>query len=62
MNSTAILIVLLILALVILLGNVMLAMAFLRGRNVRKQSPEAGGSGAMDELHKRVQELTGKTK
>jgi flagellar basal body-associated protein FliL len=61
-NSTAILIVLLLLALIVLLGNVMMAMAFLRGRRDRTKPSEADGSAAMDELHKRVQELTSKAK
>jgi len=61
-NSTAVLIALLILALVILLGNAMIAVAFLRARRNRTKSLQAGGSEAMDELHKRVQELTSKDK
>jgi len=62
MNTTAVLIALLVLALVILLGNVMIAVAFLRGRKIKGKSSEADGSAAMDELHQRVQELTRKTK
>lgn len=61
MNSTAVLIVALILVIVILVGNTMIAVAFLRGR---KDNFKGGTRGrddeAMDELHRRVEELSHK--
>jgi hypothetical protein len=61
-NNPAVLAALLFLALVILAGNTLLAVAFLRGRRDRSGSPRAGDDNAMDELHARVQELEQKRK
>jgi hypothetical protein len=61
-NNPAVLVVLLILALVILAGNTLLAVAFLRGRRGRSRSPRSGEDNAMDELHARVQQLEQKRK
>jgi hypothetical protein len=60
-NQPAVLAALLILALVILAGNTLLAVAFLRGRRGRSKSPR-GGDNAIDELHARVQKLEHKRK
>ena len=61
MNNPAVLVVLLILALVILAGNTLLALAFLRGRRGNSKTMREGDS-AMDELHARVQRLDHKRK
>ena len=60
MNSTAILVVALILALVILAGNTLIAVAFLRGRKDNFKGLRGRDEGAMDELHRRVQEISKK--
>jgi hypothetical protein len=57
MNNPAVLVVLLILALVILAGNTLLALAFLRGRRGNSKRTRGGDDNAMDELHARVQRL-----
>lgn len=57
---SALLIVVLILSLVILVGNTMLAIAFLRGRRSNMKSAQGSQQDAMDELHRRVQELSDK--
>jgi hypothetical protein len=62
MNSTAVLVVLLILAVVILVGNTLIAVAFLRGRKNNLKSARGANDEAIDELHKRVQGLTRKPK
>jgi hypothetical protein len=61
-NQPVVLAALLILALVILAGNTLLAVAFLRGRKSRSRSPRADDNNAMDELHARVQQLEHKHK
>jgi len=58
----ALLIVVLLLALIILIGNTMMAIAFLRGRRGGFRSLQGRDREAMDELHARVQELTTKPK
>jgi hypothetical protein len=60
MNSTAILVVLLILVLVILAGNTLIAVAFLRGRKDNFKGLRGRDQAAMDELHRRVQEISKK--
>ena len=60
MNSTAVLISLLILVLVILVGNTMIAVAFLKGRRDKFHGIRGRDDAAMDELHERVQELSRK--
>ena len=60
MNSTAIIIIAVILALVILVGNTMIALAFLRGRKDNFKGLRGHDDTAMDELHKRVEELSKK--
>ena len=62
MNSTAVLVVVLILALVILVGNTLLAVAFLRGRKKNSTSFTRTENKAIDELHARVQGLSRKSK
>jgi len=57
MDNPAVLGVLLVLALVILAGNTLLAIAFLRGRRGKSKSLRGGEDNAMDELHARVQRL-----
>ena len=59
---SAVLVVVLILSLVILVGNTMLAIAFLRGRRNDLKSSQQGQQDAMDELHRRVQDLAAKHK
>ncbi|MGA7193848.1 MAG: hypothetical protein WBW94_09465 [Anaerolineales bacterium] len=60
MNSTAILVILLILVLVILAGNTMIAVAFLRGRKDNFKNLRGRDDDALDELHRRVQEISKK--
>ena len=60
MNSTAVLIIALVLALVIIAGNTMIAIAFLRGRKDNFKNLNARDQDAMDELHRRVEELSHK--
>ena len=60
MNSTAVLVVLLILILVILVGNTMIAVAFLRGREGGLKSIRGRDEEAREELHRRVKEISGK--
>jgi hypothetical protein len=57
MNNPAVLGVLLVLALVILAGNTLLAIAFLRGRRGKSKLRRGGDDQAMDELHARVERL-----
>ena len=57
MNSTAVLVVALLLVLVILAGNTMIAVAFLRGRKDGFKGLRGREDSAMEELHKRVQEI-----
>ncbi len=59
---SALLVVLFILSLVILVGNTMIAIAFLRSRRNRLKSDQGGDQNAMDELHRRVQELADRPK
>ncbi len=60
MNSTAILIIVLILALVILVGNTLIALAFLRGRKGNFKALGGRDDSALDELHRRVKEISKK--
>ncbi len=60
MTSTAVLIIALILALVIIAGNTMIAIAFLRGRKDNFKNLNTRDQDAMDELHRRVEELSRK--
>jgi hypothetical protein len=53
----AVLIAVLLLALVILIANTLMAVAFLRGRRGDFGSIHGREDDAMEELHKRVQEL-----
>ncbi len=62
MNNPVVLAALLVLALVILAGNTLIAVAFLRGRKGNQNSARKGENKALDELHPRVQELTQKPK
>jgi len=62
MNSTAVLVVVLILAMVILVGNTLIAVAFLRGRKHNSKSLPGTENKALDELHRRVQGLSRKSK
>ena len=57
MSSPAVLAVLLILAVLILVGNTLIAIAFLRGRKTPQASSRGAENKALDELHRRVQEL-----
>ena len=59
---SALLVILLILSLVILVGNTMMAIAFLRTRRSHLKSAQGGEQDAMDELHRRVQELADRRK
>lgn len=59
---TAFEILLLILALVVLVGNTMIALAFLRGRRGDFKSLGGRDREAMDELHKRVESLLARRK
>ena len=60
MNTTAVLVIALILVLVILAGNTMIAVAFLRGRKDNFKGMRGRDDEAMDELHRRVEELSHK--
>jgi hypothetical protein len=60
MNSPAFLVVLLILVIVVLVGNTMIALAFLRGRKDNFKDLGSRDQAAMDELHRRVQEISKK--
>jgi len=60
MNTPGVLIILLVLALVIIAGNTMIAVAFLRGRKDHFKGTRAKTDEAMDELHQRVEELSKK--
>ncbi|HUI89990.1 MAG TPA: hypothetical protein VLX61_14830 [Anaerolineales bacterium] len=60
MNSIAILAIVLILVLVILAGNTMIAVAFLRGRKDHFKTLGGRDDAALDELHRRVQEISRK--
>jgi hypothetical protein len=53
----ALLVVVLLLVVIILVGNTMMAIAFLRGRRGDFKSVQGRDREAMDELHKRVQGL-----
>ena len=59
---SALSIVLLLLVLIILVGNTMIAIAFLRGRGGDFKSIQGRDREAMDELHRRVQSLPGRRK
>lgn len=55
---SALLIIALVASVVILVANTMLAIAFLRGRRGNGKSTRSSQQDAMDELHRRVQDLT----
>jgi hypothetical protein len=57
MTNPTVLLILLVLALVILAGNTLIAVAFLRGRRRGPQSRRRGDDQDMEELHARVQRL-----
>jgi prefoldin subunit 5 len=59
---SALLVIVLILSLVILVGNTMMAIAFLRSRRSKLKSSQSKDQDAMDELHRRVQELADRRK
>jgi hypothetical protein len=58
--STAVLVALLVLILVILVGNTMIAVAFLKGRRGDFKGMRGRDEEARDELHRRVEKITGK--
>ena len=55
---TAELVIALMVSLAIVVGNTMIAIAFLRSRRDSWNSTKGGAQNDMDELHRRVQELT----
>ena len=55
---TAELVMALMVSLAIVVGNTMMAIAFLRGRRDSRNSTKGSAQDDMDELHRRVQELT----
>jgi hypothetical protein len=57
MNNPAVLAVVLLLVLAVLIGNTMIAMAFLRARKSKFRGLHERDREALDELHRRVQEL-----
>jgi hypothetical protein len=57
MNLTAVSLAVLLLVLVILVGNTMIAVAFLKGRKGRFKRLGSPDDEAIDELHRRVQKL-----
>lgn len=59
---TGLLIVVLLLVLIILVGNTMMAIAFLRSRRSNLKSVQGRDDEAMDELHRRVQDLSSSRK
>ncbi len=60
MNTTIVLIAVLLLVLVVLVGNTMIAAAFLRARKGNFKGVRGRDGEALDELHRRVEELSGK--
>jgi hypothetical protein len=62
MNATAVLVVLLLLVVIILVGNTMMAIAFLKGRKGDFNGVRGHDDAAIDELHQRVRELPPKSK
>jgi len=59
---SALVVVVLLLAVIILIGNTMIAIAFLRGRRGDFKSVQGRDAEAMNELHERVRELRAKGK
>lgn len=57
MNTTAVLIALLILVLVILAGNTMIAVAFLKNRKGNFRGTRGRDQDSIDELHRQIQNL-----
>jgi hypothetical protein len=57
-----VLIIVLLLVLVILVGNTMIAIAFFKGKRGEYRSVQGRDQEAMDELHRRVQQLPFKRK
>lgn len=55
---SALLIIVLLLSIVILVGNTMIAIAFLRNRRNGMHTRREREQDAMEELHRRVQDLT----
>jgi hypothetical protein len=60
--STPVLIAILILGILIVIGNTMIAVAFLRGRKGNFRDLELRDGKSMDELHERVQALKDRDK
>lgn len=60
MNSTAVLVIVLILVLVVLAGNTLIAVAFLRGRRKNFRAGRSRDNAEMEELHRRVEEISRK--
>jgi hypothetical protein len=59
---SAVLIALLLLAAAILVGNTLIAIGFLRSRRNHFTTTRGGDAAAIDELHRRVKELSGSRK
>jgi hypothetical protein len=55
---SAVMIVVLVLSIAILVGNTMIAIAFLRNRRKNMRTRRESEQDAMEELHRRVQDLT----
>ena len=55
---SAVMIIVVILSIVVLVGNTMIAIAFLRDRRNKTRTRRQTEQDAMEELHRRVQELT----
>jgi hypothetical protein len=62
LDQPAIQIAFFVLAVVIVLGNTMIMVAFLRGRKGKEESSRRRGQRNMEELHKRVEQLRDRTK
>ena len=58
--TTAVAVALLLLVLAILIGNTMIAISFLRGRKDNLKGIGSRDDSAMEELHRRIENLTGK--
>jgi hypothetical protein len=57
MNNPAVLTVLLLLVLAVLVGNTLIAIAFLKGRGSNFRGVRGRDDQALEELHQRVQDL-----
>ncbi len=60
MISTGVIILVLVVSIVILVGNTMIAIAFLRGRENNYKNQKQHKDQELDELHRRVEELNKK--